>query len=159
MEHHFAIAALWLGLAVLSAVIAYHARISIALVEITVGVAAAAAAARFGGPEELGSNLEWLRFLAASGAILLTFLAGAELEAAVLRAKAAEVTIVGVLGLVGGGNFLTYAWPHVARDLQPALVTWLTVLVEIGIGLGGAMVLTSILFCMIREEEEIAPAA
>lgn len=100
MEHHFAIAALWLGLAVLSAVIAYHARVSIALVEITVGVAAAAAAARFGGPEELGSNLEWLRFLAASGAILLTFLAGAELEAAVLRAKAAEVTIIGVLGFL-----------------------------------------------------------
>ncbi|MBC7229385.1 MAG: hypothetical protein H5T74_03200 [Actinobacteria bacterium] len=67
--------------------------------------------------------------------------------------------LVGVLGMVGGGNFLTYAWPRVASGLQPALVTWLTVLVEIGIGLGGAMVLTSILFCMIREEEEIAPAA
>ncbi|NPV58225.1 MAG: hypothetical protein HPY75_01015 [Actinobacteria bacterium] len=67
--------------------------------------------------------------------------------------------LVGVLGMVGGGNFLTYAWPRVAAGLQPALVTWLTVLVEIGIGLGGAMVLTSILFCMIREEEEIAVVA
>ncbi len=67
--------------------------------------------------------------------------------------------LVGVLGMVGGGDFLTYAWPKAAAALHPALVTWLTVLVEIGIGLGGAMVLTSILFCMIREEEEIAVVA
>jgi Kef-type K+ transport system membrane component KefB len=100
MEHHYAIAALWLGLAVISAVIAYHARISIALVEIVVGVVAAAAASRFGGPEELGSNLEWLRFLAGSGAVLLTFLAGAELEAAVVRRKFAEVSIVGMMGFL-----------------------------------------------------------
>ena len=64
--------------------------------------------------------------------------------------------VVGVLGLVGGGNFLTLAWPNIAENLQPSLVVWLTVLVEIGIGLGGAMVLISILFSMIREEEEIA---
>jgi multicomponent Na+:H+ antiporter subunit B len=66
--------------------------------------------------------------------------------------------IVGVLGLIGGGNFLTYAWPDIASSLQPAVVVWLTILVEIGIGLGGAMVLISILFSMIREEEEIAAA-
>ncbi len=34
MEHLFTIASLWLGLAVLSAIIAYHLHISIALVEI-----------------------------------------------------------------------------------------------------------------------------
>ncbi|RJP30212.1 MAG: hypothetical protein C4536_10290 [Actinobacteria bacterium] len=66
--------------------------------------------------------------------------------------------IVGILGMAGGGNFLTYAWPNIATNLQPSVVTWLTILVEIGIGLGGAMVLISILFSMIREEEEIAVA-
>ena len=66
--------------------------------------------------------------------------------------------IVGVLGLLGGGNFLTYAWPNIAANLQPAVVLWLTILVEIGIGMGGAMVLISILFSLIREEEEIAVA-
>ena len=45
MEHSFAIASLWLALAVLAAIIAYHLRISIALVEICVGVAVAAIAA------------------------------------------------------------------------------------------------------------------
>lgn len=67
--------------------------------------------------------------------------------------------LVGILGLVGGGNFLTYAWPNIAANLQPAVVVWLTVVVEIGIGMGGAMVLVSILFSMIREEEEVATVA
>ena len=42
MEHLFVIASVWLGLAVISAIIAYHLRISIALVEICVGVGAGA---------------------------------------------------------------------------------------------------------------------
>ncbi len=98
MEQIFTIASLWLGLAVLSAVVAYHLRISIALVEICVGMVAAAAAGVLGKTDALGSNLEWLRFLAASGAVLLTFLAGAELEPDVLRKKLKEVTVVGLVG-------------------------------------------------------------
>jgi Kef-type K+ transport system membrane component KefB len=98
MEQIFIIASLWLGLAVLSAVLAYHLRISIALVEICVGVVAAAVAASFGKIDALGSNLEWLRFLASSGAVLLTFLAGAELEPEVLRTKLKEVSAVGLVG-------------------------------------------------------------
>lgn len=98
MEHVFAIAAFWLGLAVLSAVAAYHLRVSIALVEICVGVIAAAVAGLLGKADALGSNLEWLRFLAASGAVLLTFLAGAELEPDVIRKKLKEVTVVGLVG-------------------------------------------------------------
>jgi hypothetical protein len=61
--------------------------------------------------------------------------------------------------LVGGGNFLTYAWPGIAGNLQPSVATWLTIVVEIGIGVGGAMIFISILFSMIREEEEIALAS
>src|SRR5208337_123774 len=89
---------MWLGLAVLAAIIAYHFKISIALVEICVGVAAGAAAALFGEPEALGANHEWLRFLASSGAVLLTFLAGAELDPVVIRKKLKEVTVVGLVG-------------------------------------------------------------
>jgi Kef-type K+ transport system membrane component KefB len=98
MEEIFTIAALWLGLAVISAIIAYHLKISIALVEICVGVAAAAFAGYLGKPDFLGSTMEWLRFLAASGAVLLTFLAGAELEPEVIRKKMKEVTVVGLVG-------------------------------------------------------------
>jgi glutathione-regulated potassium-efflux system ancillary protein KefC len=98
MEHIYTIVSLWLGLAVFSAIIAYHLRISIALVEICVGVVAAAVAAFLGKTDALGSNQEWLRFLASSGAVLLTFLAGAELDPDVMRTKLKEVTVVGLVG-------------------------------------------------------------
>ncbi|MCX7803942.1 MAG: cation:proton antiporter [Planctomycetota bacterium] len=100
MAEAFALAALWLALAVLAAALANHLRISIALVEICVGIAAGAVAERCFGSGSLGANEEWLRFLAATGAIMLTFLAGAELEASVLRAKWKEVTVVGLLGFL-----------------------------------------------------------
>ncbi|MCG9968611.1 hypothetical protein L9W92_11170 [Pelotomaculum terephthalicicum JT] len=48
MEHIYMLAFFWLGLAVFSAIIAYHLRISIALVEICVGVITAAVAASLG---------------------------------------------------------------------------------------------------------------
>jgi glutathione-regulated potassium-efflux system ancillary protein KefC len=100
MEHLFIIASVWLGLAVISAIIAYHLRISIALVEICVGVIAGAIAGLIGEADALGSNVEWLRFLASSGAILLTFLAGAELEPEALRTKVKEVSVVGLVGFL-----------------------------------------------------------
>jgi Kef-type K+ transport system membrane component KefB len=100
MQDIFTTASLWLGLAVVSAVIAYHLRISIALVEICVGVAAAAVVTQWGRTEVPGSNLEWLRFLASSGAVLLTFLAGAELDPAAVRTKLKEVSVVGLIGFL-----------------------------------------------------------
>ena len=98
METAFTIAALWLGLAVIATIIAYRLRISMALIEICVGMIAGAVSEHFFGHELLGSNEEWLRFLASSGAVLLTFLAGSELEPEVIRSKWKEVTVVGLIG-------------------------------------------------------------
>ncbi len=98
MEHAFTTATIWLGLAVISAVIAHHLRLSIALIEICVGVAAAFVAGHMGKMELLGANQDWLRFLAGSGAVLLTFLAGAELDPDIIRHKVKEVTVVGLIG-------------------------------------------------------------
>jgi Kef-type K+ transport system membrane component KefB len=89
-----------LGLAVFSAIIAHHLRISIALVEICIGVIVANIASHFFGPNSFGSNFEWLKFLASTGAILLTFLAGAELDPKVIRTKWREVVVVGVVGFI-----------------------------------------------------------
>ncbi|MFA4838267.1 MAG: cation:proton antiporter [Candidatus Neomarinimicrobiota bacterium] len=123
MEQIFTIAALWLGLAVVSAVVAYHLRLSIALVEICVGVVAAAVAGSFGKAEALGANSEWLRFLAASGAVLLTFLAGAELKPGVMRKKIKEVSVVGLVGFfapfIGCTAIAFYA---LGWDLQASLL-------------------------------------
>lgn len=100
MEQIYIMASLWLGLAVLSTIIAYHLKISIALIEICVGIAAAAVADHFWGHGALGSDLEWIRFLAATGAVFLTFLAGAELDPRVIGKKWKEVFIVGIFGFL-----------------------------------------------------------
>lgn len=115
MEHIFAVAAVWLSLAVLSSILAYHLRISIALVEICVGVVTAAIASSLGMLDALGNNEEWIRFVASSGAILLTFLAGAELEPTVMRKKLKEVTVVGIVGFFApflGCSALAYFGLH-----------------------------------------------
>jgi glutathione-regulated potassium-efflux system ancillary protein KefC len=104
MEETFRIAAIWLSLAVVATILANHLRVSMALIEICVGIAAGLVSERFFGPDALGSNMEWLRFLASAGAVLLTFLAGAELEPTVLRAKWKEVTVIGLVGF--GAPFL-----------------------------------------------------
>jgi Kef-type K+ transport system membrane component KefB len=98
MELPFTIAALWIGLAVIATIIAYHIRISMALIEICVGMVAGALWEHYFGQELLGANVEWLRFLASTGAVLLTFLAGAELEPEVIRTKWKEVLVVGLIG-------------------------------------------------------------
>ena len=98
MEQTYAIAAVWLALAVVSAILASHLRISLALVEICVGVVAALAANHFFYPDALGANLGWLRFMASVGAVLLTFLAGAELDPVAMKLKLREVVVVGLFG-------------------------------------------------------------
>ena len=100
MEQIYFIGSIWLALAVVSAVIAYHLRISIALVEICVGVIAGTLANKYFGHNSLGGNLEWLKFLASAGAIFLTFLAGAELDPKVLKIKWKEVITVGTIGFL-----------------------------------------------------------
>ena len=95
-----ALAAGWLALAILSTLLAHHLKISMALPEICVGMAAGFVAERWLAPGALGTDEGWLRFLAGAGAVLLTFLAGAELEPAVLRAKAREVLVVGAVGFL-----------------------------------------------------------
>lgn len=98
MELAFSIAALWLLLALLSAILAAAVRVPIALVEICVGVTVSALLGMVDATDLLAANSEWLRFLAAVGAVLLTFLAGAELDPHVLRTKLTEVTVVGLVG-------------------------------------------------------------
>jgi glutathione-regulated potassium-efflux system ancillary protein KefC len=100
MEPIFITASLWLALAVVSALIASSLGLSIALVEICVGVGAAAATGWFGLGDIFASNSEWVRFLAASGAVVLTFLAGAELDPDIVRMKLTEVSVVGLVGFV-----------------------------------------------------------
>lgn len=101
VEQAFQIAAVWLGLAVLSTILAAHLRVSMALMEICVGMVAAMVADGWFSPGALGAESDWLRFLASTGAVVLTFLAGAELDPAAMRTKLKEVSVVGLMGLLG----------------------------------------------------------
>jgi glutathione-regulated potassium-efflux system ancillary protein KefC len=101
MENVYGTATLWFGLALLATFLASRLKVSGALMEILVGIGAAAVIGRIFGPEAMGSNLSWLKFLAGAGAVILTFLAGAELEPAVMRRKWREVTFIGLFGFLG----------------------------------------------------------
>ena len=75
-------ASLWVGLALVAAMISIRVGISVALIEIGVGVLA-------GNLIHLTPN-DWVNFLAGVGSVLLTFLAGAEIDPAALRANLKE---------------------------------------------------------------------
>jgi Kef-type K+ transport system membrane component KefB len=100
MEQLFTAAALWLAFALLSALLAAKLRLSVALVEICMGVAVAACAGWLNLEELLALNSEWVRFLASTGAVVLTFLAGTELDPDAIRIKWTEVSVVGFVGFL-----------------------------------------------------------
>lgn len=98
MSEMWLLAALWVLLALLAVLIANWLRVSTALSEILIGTLAQLAIATLAGSEALGAKVPWITFLAGTGAIVLTFLAGAELDPEVFRAKWKESTAVGLVG-------------------------------------------------------------
>jgi Kef-type K+ transport system membrane component KefB len=77
MDNAFLTAALWVGLALVASLVSIRVGISVALIEIGLGVV---------GGNLLGlQTTSWIDFLAAFGAVLLTFLAGAEIDPGSLR--------------------------------------------------------------------------
>lgn len=91
--------AIWFFLALISDFIAIRLKIAVALTEILIGTAAAwFASYYFPSFSNLGANENWIAFLAGTGAVLLTFLAGAELEPKVLIKQWKEVSMIGFAG-------------------------------------------------------------
>ncbi len=79
---------MWLGLAT-------------ALSEILVGLAGQALFVVFVGPDVLGQDAGWIVFLANAGAILLTFLAGAELDPDAFKGNWKQAVSMGLIGFAG----------------------------------------------------------
>jgi Kef-type K+ transport system membrane component KefB len=101
MEQVWFTAALWLILALVATLLAIWFRISTALSEIVVGTVAQLAIGALIGTEALGAKSAWVAFLAGTGAIVLTFLAGAELDPSIFRTKWKEASAVGLVGFLG----------------------------------------------------------
>ena len=112
MENMWLTSAIWIGLALASALISIRIGISVALIEIVVGA--------------IGGNVlgiapnDWITYLASLGAILLTFLAGTELDPAVVRKHLASTLSIGAIGflapylgvLVYAHYGLGWPWPQ-----------------------------------------------
>jgi Kef-type K+ transport system membrane component KefB len=96
MDNIWFTSALWIGLALASALISIRLALSVALIEIMMGA--------------LGGNIigmpltPWINYLAGFGAILLTFLAGAEVDMAVVRRN---------LGASVGIGFISFLLPYI----------------------------------------------
>jgi Kef-type K+ transport system membrane component KefB len=92
MENVWLVSAVWLGLALLASIISIRVAMSVALVEIMVGAVAG---------NTIGLQLnEWVNFLAGFGAILLTFLAGSEIDSRVIRRHFWSSMSIGVVGFL-----------------------------------------------------------
>jgi glutathione-regulated potassium-efflux system ancillary protein KefC len=98
MEQVWLVAALWLVLALVATLLSIWFRISTALSEIVVGTVAQLIIGALIGTEALGAKSQWIAFLAGTGAIVLTFLAGAELDPGIFRTKWKEAFVVGLVG-------------------------------------------------------------
>jgi len=93
MTDIYALAALWIALALAAALASIRLRVATALSEIVVGTLAGAVL----GTAVLGADQTWIKFLAGAGAILLTFLAGAEIDPEAFRRQWKEATAVGLV--------------------------------------------------------------
>src|SRR5712691_7508647 len=98
MAEVWLLAAVWVGLALIAVLIAIKLRISTALSEIVVGTVAQLIIGAAVGTTFLCAQQPWIAFLAGAGAIVLTFLAGAELDPQVFIAHWKETTVIGLAG-------------------------------------------------------------
>ena len=89
VDNAYLVAALWMGLALLASLVSIRVGISVALIEIGLGVV---------GGNLLGLHTTpWIDFLAAFGAVLLTFLAGTEIDPASLRRHLRASLVIGAI--------------------------------------------------------------
>jgi len=113
MTSVWALAALWLGLALIASLLSIWLRISTALSEIVVGTIAQLIIGAAIGSAVLGTDESWIKFLSGIGAIVLTFLAGAELDPKVFKLKWKEAAAVGLasfflpfIGCAAGAHYV-----------------------------------------------------
>jgi len=103
MTSVWASAALWLGLALVASLLSIWFRISTALSEIVVGTIAQLIIGAAIGSAVLGTDESWVKFLSGLGAIVLTFLAGAELDPQVFKLQASQFKLLHAQAEIAGG--------------------------------------------------------
>ena len=113
LNNSYGVATLWIGLAFVASLISVRVGLAVALVEILAGLV---------GGNLLGlSSNEWIDFLAGFGSVLLTFLAGAEIDPKSFRRFITPSLVIGGIGFVA-----------------PAVAAWLFALLVLHWPLHGA---------------------
>lgn len=113
MDNAYLIATAWIGLALLASLVSIRLGVSVALIEIALGVLA-------GNVFELNST-PWIDFLAGFGAVLLTFLAGAEIDPTSLRRHARISLAIGTVSFAAPfAAAWAFAYFIAGWDLQAA---------------------------------------
>src|ERR1039457_2198091 len=87
-----------MGLAFIASLISIRVGISVALIEIVVGVIVGNI--HFHGGQHILQTTDWINFLAMLGSGVLTFLAGAEIDPASLRANLRASMTIGILSFM-----------------------------------------------------------
>src|SRR5580704_308710 len=100
MTQVWAQTAMWLGLALIATLLSIWLKVATALSEIVVGTIAQLVIGVAAGAILLAADDSAIKFLSGAGAIVLTFLAGAELDPAVFRRKWREASAVGLAGFL-----------------------------------------------------------
>jgi Kef-type K+ transport system membrane component KefB len=100
MTEIWAQAALWLALALVATLMSIWLRVATALSEIVVGTVAQLVIGALLGTALLSADETWVKFLSGAGAIVLTFLAGAELDPVVFRRKWKEASAIGLISFL-----------------------------------------------------------
>lgn len=100
MTEIWAQAALWLGLALVATLLSIWLKVATALSEIVVGTIAQLIIGALLGSAILAGDASWLKFLAGAGAIVLTFLAGAELDPVVFKRQWKQAGAIGLISFL-----------------------------------------------------------
>lgn len=97
-ENIWYVAAIWMGLAFIASLISIRVGISVALIEIVVGVIVGNI--HFHEGQQLLQTTDWINFLAMLGSGVLTFLAGSEIDPASLRANLRASMTIGIVSFL-----------------------------------------------------------
>jgi len=124
MTNIYLVAAFWFLSALISTILANRLKISNALMEIIIGAIIGFIAFKTGFTDKLALDADWMKFIAGIAAIMLTFLAGSELNPDSLKSKFKEITVVGLVGFFApfiGTTLIAFFILH--WGLQSSLLT------------------------------------
>jgi len=93
LDNIWFVAAIWMGLALIASIVSIRLKIAVALIEILIGIIA-------GNFLGIHASADWINFLAMLGSGVITFLAGAEIDPASLKAHIKPALTIGILSFL-----------------------------------------------------------